>query len=85
MMLSNFNEAVKGKNNWMPNYDILGKNLIPSDENMEDNSHIKCLITGDYIIIRILPVVNGVYKPRFDGPFQIIKVSSSGNYNSRPG
>ena len=31
-------------------------------------------------MIRILPVVKGVYKPRFDCPFQIIKVSSSGSF-----
>ena len=80
MILSNFNEAFKGNNKWIPNYDILAKNLIPSDENIEDNFHIKRLKKGDYIMIRILPAVKGVYKPRFDGPFQIIKVSSSGNF-----
>ena len=58
----------------------MAKNLIPSDENIEDNSHIKRLKKGDYIMIRISPAVKGVYKPRFDGPFQIIKFSSSGNF-----
>ena len=80
MILSNFNEAFKGNNKWIPNYDILAKNLIPSDENIEDNSHIKRLKKGDYIMIRILPAIKGVYKPLFDGPFQIIKVGSSGNF-----
>ena len=38
------------------------------------------LKVNDYITIKILPAIKGIYKPRFDGPFKIIETASNGKF-----
>jgi len=79
MCFGSIDKCLNKDNKWAIQYDKVIKRIFATDSE-KCRTIVPPLKIDEYVMIRILPPVKGIYKPRFDGPFKIVKTASNGKF-----